>query len=37
MAFVEEVSCIVLVGHEIYGVLLPRPWAGRVAMELCVG
>ena len=37
MAFVAEVSCIVLVGHEIYAVLVPRPWAGRVAVELHVG
>ena len=38
MAFVAEVSCIVFVGHEIYAaVLVPRPWAGRVAVELHVG
>ena len=33
MAFVAEASCVVLVGHEIYRVLVPRPWAGSVAVE----
>ena len=28
---------MVLVGHEIYRVLVPRPWAGRVAVERHVG